>query len=258
MPTAARYRLYGQSCQRNTLLLIMSLLHEMGFALPPRPPRTKQPIYRKSLHFAGFTSLQGAGGNHYSCWNHCAETTGCMHPVLVKCSPGEKQQGLVLVGEDVVGAMDTPPHMIRRPLILSRIMQGLLTVPQPGSPQYFICRARSPLLRDLLLSCKLGLFTPNKAGDYLLEKQSIDGGGWRRQKRDVKGWWGRSGTVITPFPAGLSFISSRGLVIFLLETIWGGRGREEHSGRHQGLLGIGQPQDGGDSTMNHTVPTSLW
>lgn len=38
-----------------------------------------------------------------------------------------------------------------------------------------------------MLSCKLGLFTPNKAGDYLLEKQSIDGGGWQRQRRDVKG-----------------------------------------------------------------------
>lgn len=36
-----------------------------------------------------------------------------------------------------------------------------------------------------------------------------------------------AGTVIKPFPAGLSFISSRGRVIFLLETIWGGRERGE-------------------------------
>lgn len=93
------------------------------------------------------------------------------------------------------------------------------------------------MLRDLLLSCKLGLFTPNKAGDYLLEKQSIDGGGWRRQKRDVKGWWGRSGTVITPFPAGLSFISSKGLVIFLLETIWGGRDKRGVLREAAGALG---------------------
>lgn len=64
--------------------------------------------------------------------------------------------------------------------------------------------------------------------------------------------------MIKPFPAGLSFISSRGLVIFLLETICDGRHREECSGRQQGLLGIGQQQDCGDSTMNHTVPTSLW
>ena len=35
----------------------------------------------------------------------------------------------------------------------------------------------------------------------------------------------RAGTVIKPFPAGLSFISSRGRVIFLLETIWRERGR---------------------------------
>ena len=35
------------------------------------------------------------------------------------------------------------------------------------------------MLRDLLLSCKLGLFTPNKAGDYLAGKQPIDGGGQR-------------------------------------------------------------------------------
>ena len=33
------------------------------------------------------------------------------------------------------------------------------------------------MLRDLLLSCKLGLFTPNKAGDYLPVKWPIDGGG---------------------------------------------------------------------------------
>lgn len=64
--------------------------------------------------------------------------------------------------------------------------------------------------------------------------------------------------MIKPFPAGLSFISSRGLVIFLLETIWSGRDREQCSGRQQGLLGIGQQQGCGDSTMNHTVPTFLW
>lgn len=89
-----------------------------------------------------------------------------------------------------MGALDTPPHNNKEASDLSpsHIVHGLLTVPQPGSPQYIICRARRPLLRDLLLSCKLGLFTPNKAGDYLLEKQSIDGGGWQRQKRDVKGW----------------------------------------------------------------------
>lgn len=120
--------------------------------------------------------------------------------------------------------------------------RAFLIVPQPASPQCIICRARSPLLRDLLLSCKLGLFTPNKAGDYLLEKQSIDGGGRWRQRRDVKGREG-AGTVIKPFPAGLSFISSRGLVIFLLETIWGGRDRKESLGRQQRLLGIGQQQD---------------
>lgn len=33
------------------------------------------------------------------------------------------------------------------------------------------------MLRDLLLSCKLGLFTPNKAGYYLPVKRPIDGGG---------------------------------------------------------------------------------
>lgn len=32
------------------------------------------------------------------------------------------------------------------------------------------------MLRDLLLSCKLGFFTPNKAGDYLPVKRPIDGG----------------------------------------------------------------------------------
>lgn len=49
-----------------------------------------------------------------------------------------------------------------------------------------------------------------------------------------------AGTVIKPFPAGLSFISSRGLVIFLLETIWGGRDREERELREAvGLLEIG-------------------
>lgn len=64
--------------------------------------------------------------------------------------------------------------------------------------------------------------------------------------------------MIKPFPAGLSFSSSRGLVIFLLETIWDGRDREESSGRQQGLLGMGQQQDGGDGTMHHTAPSSLW
>lgn len=112
------------------------------------------------------------------------------------------------------------------------------------------------MLRDLLLSCKLGLFTPNKAGDYLLEKQSIDGGGRWSRRRDVEGREG-GGTVIKPFPAGLSFSSSRGLVIFLLETIWSGRDRQESSGRQQGLLGIDQQQDCGDSTMHHDVPTTL-
>lgn len=92
-------------------------------------------------------------------------------------------------------ALDTPLSNDKEapgpePLI---IVEGPLTVPQPGSPQCIICRARRPLLRDLLLSCKLGLFTPNKAGDYLLEKQSIDGGGRRSQRRDVKGWGGGGG-----------------------------------------------------------------
>lgn len=44
-----------------------------------------------------------------------------------------------------------------------------------------------------------------------------------------------AGTVIKPFPAGLSFISSRGRVIFLLETIWrerGGRGARKILNRH--------------------------
>lgn len=50
-----------------------------------------------------------------------------------------------------------------------------------GGPQRIVCGARSPLLRDLLLSCKLGLFTPNKAGDYLPGKQPIDGGGQRAE-----------------------------------------------------------------------------
>lgn len=81
---------------RGTLLFIISLIYEMGFVLPPRPPRTKQPIHRKSLHFTGFTAR--CRGNHCSYWNHCAETTRCMHHVLVKCSPGEKLQGLVLLG----------------------------------------------------------------------------------------------------------------------------------------------------------------
>lgn len=172
---------------RGTLLLIISLIYEMGFALPSRSPRTNQLIHRKRLHFAGFTAR--CRGNHCSYWNHCTETTGCVHHVLVKCSPGEKLQGLVLLGGMLWGLWTPFPVMIRRPLTPpSHIVQGLLTVPQSDSPQYIICRARSPLLRDLLLSCKLGLFTPNKAGDYLLEKQSIDGGGWQRQKRDVKGW----------------------------------------------------------------------
>lgn len=52
---------------------------------------------------------------------------------------------------------------------------------QLGGPQRIICGAGSPLLRDLLLSCKLGLFTPNKAGDYLPGKQPIDGGGQRAE-----------------------------------------------------------------------------
>lgn len=44
-----------------------------------------------------------------------------------------------------------------------------------------------------------------------------------------------AGTVIKPFPAGLSFISSRGRVIFLLETIWrerGGKGARKTLNRH--------------------------
>lgn len=49
--------------------------------------------------------------------------------------------------------------------------------------------------------------------------------------------WGRSGTVITPFPAGLSFISSKGLVIFLLETIWGGRDKRGVLREAAGALG---------------------
>lgn len=49
-PSAAHPRLYGQS------FCSMSLIYEMGFALPSRPPRTKLPIHRKNLHFAGFTA----------------------------------------------------------------------------------------------------------------------------------------------------------------------------------------------------------
>lgn len=164
-----------------------------------------------------------------------------MHQELVKHSRGSwggELQGLALAG-DTVRALDTPLSNDKEapgpePLI---IVEGPLTVPQPGSPQCIICRARRPLLRDLLLSCKLGLFTPNKAGDYLLEKQSIDGGGRRSQRRDVKGWGGGAATVIRPFPAGLSFSSSRGRVIFLLETIWGGRDRGESSEARAGALG---------------------
>lgn len=82
-------------------------------------------------------------------------------------------------------------------------------------PQHIICGARSLLLRDLLLSCKLGLFTPNKAGDYLPVKWPIDGGrqwavwGGPAESREQRAG-SRAGTVIKPFPAGLSFISSRG------------------------------------------------
>lgn len=94
-----------------------------------------------------------------------------------------------------------------------------------AGPQGIICAARSPLLRDLLLSCKLGIFTPNKAGYYLPGKRPIDGGGQRAEAGGVRR--GGAGTVIKPFPAGLSFISSRGRVIFLLETIWGREEREE-------------------------------
>jgi hypothetical protein len=65
----------------------------------------------------------------------------------------------------------------------------------------------------------LGLFTPNKAGDYLPEKRPIDGEGAEEAEGGVGSREG-AGTVIKPFPAGLSFISSRGRVIFLLETIW--------------------------------------
>lgn len=46
------------------------------------------------------------------------------------------------------------------------------------------------------------------------------GGGGRRAERQRR-LEGGVGTVIKPFPAGLSFISSSGRVIFLLETIWG-------------------------------------
>lgn len=50
------------------LLGFISLIYEMGFALPSRPLRTKEPIHRKSLPVAGITA--GCRGNHCSCWNH--------------------------------------------------------------------------------------------------------------------------------------------------------------------------------------------
>lgn len=50
------------------LLGFISLIYEMGFALPSRPLRTKEPIHRKSLLVAGITA--GCRGNHCSCWNH--------------------------------------------------------------------------------------------------------------------------------------------------------------------------------------------
>lgn len=116
--------------------------------------------------------------------------------------------------------------------------------PPAWQPQRIICGARSPLLRDLLPSCKLGFFTPNKAGYYLPVKRPIDGGGqWAAPVGPGEGGGGGcpwragdgAGTVIKPFPAGLSFISSRGRVIFLLETIWrerGGRGARKILNRH--------------------------
>lgn len=69
--------------------------------------------------------------------------------------------------------------------------------PQLGSPQCIVCGARSPLLRDLLLSCKLGLFTPNKASDYPPGKRPIDGGGgWGAAGREAEevggGCWYRN------------------------------------------------------------------
>lgn len=100
----------------------------------------------------------------------------------------------------------------------------MLTTPYPqlGGPLCIMCGAGSSLLRDLLLSCKLGLFTPNKAGNYLPGKQPIDGGGQPAEAEGVRRGEAPippTPTVIKPFPAGLSFISSRGRVIFLLETI---------------------------------------
>lgn len=58
-----------------------------------------------------------------------------------------------------------------------------------------------------------------------------------------------AGTVIKPFPAGLSFISSRGRVIFLLETIWVGGAGE----KRMALLRVG-----GEERCSTGTTQSTW
>lgn len=158
-------------------------------------------------------------------WNHCAlQPHTETRKALLRAALGRAGRA---GGEGVLGGLRNEWGHPSAPGAGGH--RGLWQAPyyQLGGPQCIICKARSPLLRDLLLSCKLGLFTPNKAGDYLPGKQPIDGGGQRAERRGAERREG-AGTVIKPFPAGLSFISSRGRVIFLLETIWVGGGREEN------------------------------
>lgn len=139
-----------------------------------------------------------------------------MGKALLKDPQGSTDRGQSVQGRDARRALEASGT--------SRSTPAPGPYPQLGSPQCIMCGARSPLLRDLLLSCKLGLFTPNKASDYLPGKRPIDGGGRGGGGQRQRGLEGGVGTVIKPFPAGLSFISSSGRVIFLLETIWGEEG----------------------------------
>lgn len=68
--SAAHHRLGEEILLEELLLLLgfISPIYEMGFALPSRPLRIKEPIHRKSLLVAGITA--GCRGNHCSCWNH--------------------------------------------------------------------------------------------------------------------------------------------------------------------------------------------